>query len=117
MKDIYVHKREKWDAKKCLAMSKYNPKNSYGDKAPYKGIISSSGSGFVQLGRIQHYNGGTIIEGELYHRELYPLPVIDKGYKFVNILSWGIAICKKEDYSQFPEIVYCKVHGYKEKKG
>lgn len=95
MEKEYIHKQEAWDEKECLKRSKYNPKNAFGDKAPYPGIIAPSGSSYPSYGQSVRYNGGRIIDGELYERETVPLPKIHEDFEFHKILSWGMTIRKK----------------------
>ena len=94
MKELYTHPQETWDEKKCEKMSRYAPKDHWGNRPP-KGIIAHSGSAYVQYGHTVRWNGGKIIEGELYESEHLPLPAIPETYEFAPLVGWGTRIQPK----------------------
>ena len=91
MKKLYTHPQETWDEKKCEKMSRYAPKDHWGNRPP-KGIIAPSGAAYVQYGHTVRWNGGKIIDGELYEAHHLPLPAIPKTYEFVPLVGWGTRI-------------------------
>lgn len=91
IKELYTHPQETWDEKKCKKMARYAPKDNWGNRPP-KGIIAHSGSVYVQYGHTVRWNGGKIIDGELYEAEYLPLPEIPKTYEFVPLIGWGTRI-------------------------
>lgn len=95
MKELYIHPQETWDRKRCLKESKRKRKDGLGTPYPYKGLIALDGSPYPSYGQTRRYNGGTIIEGEHFHREQVPLPKIDDDFEIVHLLSWGYQIRKK----------------------
>ncbi len=89
----YVHPQETWDDKKCAKVAKYNPKNAFGDRG-IPGQIASHSSSYPQYGQQIRYNGGTIIDGELYKSVRRPFPIIPAGWKIVSYVSWGFYLVR-----------------------
>lgn len=96
---IYIHPQETWDHATCKRKSKARGKDGYGSIHPYPGLISPSGSPYVSYGRRVIWNGGTVINGELYDGEEMPLPIIPDEYEFITRMSWGIYIQPKKEKS------------------
>ena len=92
----YTHPQEVWDEKKCEWLARHRRKDGYGSKGP-KGIVCDSAAMFGPLyGRSRSYNGGTVINGEWYSGEEWPLPQVPEGWEFVTVPSWGLRIQRKE---------------------
>ena len=88
---VYTHPQETWTEAKCARMSRYAPKDNWGNRPP-KGIIADSGSAYLQYGQTIRYNGGTVRDGEWYEAEHLPLPAIPASYEFVPLVGWGTRI-------------------------
>ena len=91
---IYTHPQETWTEAQCKKRASHAPTDGWGNKPP-KGIIAQSASSYPQYGQTIYFNGGTIIEGELYEGVSKPLPIIPASYEFVKLVSWGTIIRKK----------------------
>ena len=95
MKPLYIHPQEVWDEKKCAQVSKRRGRDGSGTLHPYPGLVASSGSSYPEYGQRIRFNGGRIIDGELYQREEVPLPQIPDTYEFYYISTWGTYLRKK----------------------
>ena len=92
---LYVHKQEVWDDKECERKARYAPKDAWGNRPP-KGIISQSGSPYVQYGKTVRFNGGCIRDEKWYEGETMPMPSIPENYEIVPLTAWGLIIRKKK---------------------
>jgi hypothetical protein len=95
MKKLYTYPQETWDEKKCAKIAKHRGKDGCGSVHPYPGLVAASGSSYPQYGQTVRFNGGTIIEGELYQYVMRPLPKIPDTFEFIRRVSWGTYLQKK----------------------
>jgi len=89
MEPLYIYPQETWSVAKCEKVAKHRGRDGCGTIHPYKGLIAGSASSYPQYGQTIRFNGGTIIDGELYQAVCKPLPKIPDSFKFVYRLSWG----------------------------
>ena len=92
---VYTTEQETWGEGECRKRSRSNPANAFGDREPWPGKIAGSSSPHPEYGRTIRYNGGTIIDGELYDAVRVPLPEIHEAYEFVDRPTWGTYIQRK----------------------
>jgi len=92
--EYYSPPAEVWDLKKCKAMSRSNPPNSYGDRNPWPGLVQDSATihGYGQ----RRFNGGVSRDGEWYEGTDIPWPILHEDYEYHHIPTWGTYIRKKE---------------------
>lgn len=92
--NFYQHPQENWDAKKCERLAKRTAKDGMGTKQSRKGYIGSSASIPPAFGPVR-YNGGCVRNDVWYQGENRPLPIVAKGYKIIEIPTWGWYIVKE----------------------
>ncbi len=86
---FYMNKREVWDAAKCARMARRIAKDGLGTPYPFRGAYPRYPHGW---GRIR-YNGGCIRpdtgpKRKWYDGEVFPLPKLAKGWKWVHVPTW-----------------------------
>lgn len=92
MKPLYVYPQEHWSAAKCALMAKRQVRDGCGTLHPWPGLIAGSASNYPEYGQTVRFNGGTIIDGELYQSVHKPLPAIPPGFRFMHRPTWGTYI-------------------------
>jgi hypothetical protein len=90
----YNHPQETWSEEACKKKANRIAVDGMGTPYPFKGYIGSSASIPSAYG-LQRYNGGTSIDGVWYEATFRPLPKLAKGYKIINVPSWGWRIVKE----------------------
>lgn len=87
----YRHPQETWDSAKCAKVAKGIIRDGMGTPYP---------RGHFHHGHYAHgahvtYNGGTVINGDWYPGESWPLPIVADGYK-IEHTSLGYRLVKSE---------------------
>ena len=104
--NYFTHPAEKWTKEQCEKAVKRIARDGLGTPYSFKGAhpeIKGKGEyeqGYshqiaaeVNTGTIR-YNGGKIINGEWYEGEIFQLPILPAGFKWVYRLSWCWRIIK-----------------------
>ena len=89
--NIYYHKPEVWDEKKCAKIVKRRRKDAYGTLAHLPGFI------YGEYGT-KCYNGGCVCEGKWYEGEHRPLPTVPDKYIIVYEPTWFYRLILKSEF-------------------
>ena len=82
METYYQHPAEVWNRVKCERAAKHLARDGLGTPYPGKGYCPG-----LRRGNIR-YNGGTIIDGELYSGEEFQLPILAEGFVWDHPPTW-----------------------------
>ena len=93
----YLNHREVWDVAKCEKMAKRVARDGMGTPYPFKGAVP--GPFPCDFGKTL-YNGGCVrpMTGpnqKWYPGEIWPLPKLAPGFKWVRAVTWSWRIVKK----------------------
>lgn len=110
MENYFIHPTETWTTAQCEKAVKQIARDGMGNPYPFKGAHpgikgigeyeKSSSSPYNALNGKQanngtvRYNGGKVIGDKWYEGEIFQLPILPKGFKWVYRSTWCWRIVK-----------------------